>query len=149
MVLSEALPTAQEYIALRDAMGWGRLDEATARRTLDAAAYTVCLRDGEAGGGGRLAGLARVMGDGTLYFFLADLIVAPEARGGGHGETLMRAVVDYFDRAAQPNATITLVAMPGREAFYERFGFRRTPDGPFGHGMRYAGDAKAPPLNRP
>lgn len=119
-------------------MGWGSIDAATARRTLDAAVYTVCLRDGESGA---LVGLARVMGDGALYFFLADLIVAPAYRGGGHGETLMRAVVDYFDRAARPGATVTLVAMPGREAFYERFGFRRTPDGPFGTGMHYA---KAP-----
>ena len=119
-------------------MGWGTIDEATARRTLDAAAFTVCLRDES----GRLAGLARVMGDGALYFFLADLIVAPQFRGGGHGETLMRAVVDYFDRAARPGATIALVPMAGREAFYERFGFRRTPEGPFGHGMHYA---KGPP----
>jgi len=115
-------------------MGWGTIDEATARRTLGAAAYTVCLR----GEGGALAGLARVMGDGALYFFLADLIVAPEFRGGGHGETLMRAVTAYFDRAAGPGATITLIPIAGREAFYERFGFRRTPDGPFGPGMHYA-----------
>jgi predicted GNAT family N-acyltransferase len=121
-------------MALRAAMGWGAIDAATARRTLDAACFTVCLRDAESGA---LAGLARVMGDGALYFFLADLIVAPGRRGGGHGDTLMRAVVDYFDRAARPGATVTLVALPGREAFYERFGFRRTPDGPFGHGMHY------------
>jgi len=78
-----------------------------------------------------------VMGDGALYFFLADLIVAPGFRGCGHGETLMRAVVDYLDRAAKPRATVALVPMAGSEAFYERFGFQRTPDGPFGHGMHY------------
>jgi predicted GNAT family N-acyltransferase len=132
IVLSESIPAPAQYIALRKAMGWGEIDVATAERTLAAASFTVCLRRGE-----DLVGLARVMGDGALYFFLADLIVAREARGGGQGDRLMQAVVDYFHRAAKPGATITLVPMQGREGFYERFGFVRCPDGPFGHGMRY------------
>jgi predicted N-acetyltransferase YhbS len=78
------------------------------------------------------------MGDGALYFFLAELIIDPVVHGRGHGDALMRAVTAYFDRSAVPGATITLVAMPGRESFYERFGFVRCPDGPFGAGMHYA-----------
>jgi predicted N-acetyltransferase YhbS len=126
-------PTAAEYIDLRARMGWGLIDEVTAARTIEAAAFTVCLRDGD-----RLIGLARVMGDGVLYFFLADLIVDPAFRGGGHGDALMRAVTDYFDRNATQGASITLVPLNGREFFYERFGFVRCPDGPFGTGMHYA-----------
>ena len=137
LVLSESVPAPARYIALRKAMGWGEIDLAAAERTLAAASFTVCLhRDDE------LLGLARVMGDGALYFFLADLIVAPEARGGGHGDRLMQAVVDYFDRAAKPGATITLVPMQHREALYERFGFVRCPDGPFGRGMHYRASPK-------
>lgn len=67
------------------------------------------------------------MGDGVMYFFLADLIVDPEFRGGGHGDRLMRLVTDYFDRNAKPGASITLVPLNGRELFYERFGFVRCP----------------------
>jgi predicted N-acetyltransferase YhbS len=134
MILTGTLPQPSEYVALRAAMGWGVIGEAAAARTLEAASFTLCLRDDA----GALAGLARVMGDGVLYFFLADLMVAPAHRGGGHGDTLVRAVVEHFDRAAQPGATITLVTMAGREAFYERFGFKQTPDGPFGAGMHYA-----------
>jgi len=129
----EGPPTPAEYIGLRARMGWGTIDEATAVKTIRAAAFAVCLRDHD-----RLIGLARVMGDGVLYFFLADLIVDPAFRGGGHGETLMRAVTDYFDRNAKPGASITLVPLSGREYFYERFGFVRCPDGPFGTGMHYA-----------
>jgi hypothetical protein len=72
VVLSEALPTTAEYIDLRARAGWGLIDEDIAAATIKAAAYTVCLRCEE-----RLVGLARVMGDGALYFFLADLIVDP------------------------------------------------------------------------
>jgi predicted GNAT family N-acyltransferase len=137
VIVSERLPTVTEYIGLRTTMGWGRIDEETADRTLQAAAFTVCLRRQD-----RLAGVARVMGDGAMYFFLADLIVDPEFYGSGYGDRLMHAVTSYFDRSAMPGATITLVPLNGREAFYEKFGFVRCPSGPFGTAMHYAA---APP----
>ena len=87
-------------------------------------------------------GIARVMGDGAMYFFLADLIVAPEFHGSGYGDRLMHAVTSYFDRSAMPGATITLVPLNGQEPFYEKFGFLRCPSGPFGNAMHYAA---APP----
>jgi GNAT superfamily N-acetyltransferase len=140
IIVSESVPNAAEYRELRALMGWGAIDRASAARTLKAAAFTVCLRRQE-----RLVGLARVMGDGALYFFLADLMVDPEFRGGGHGDALMRAVTAYFDRSAKPGATIVLIPLSGREPFYERFGFVRCPNGPFGSGMHYAA---APPSGK-
>jgi predicted GNAT family N-acyltransferase len=137
VIVSERLPAVSEYIALRATMGWGRIDEETANRTLQAAAFTVCLRHRD-----RLAGVARVMGDGAMYFFVADLIVDPEFRGSGYGDRLMHAVTLYFDRSAMPGATITVVSLKGQEAFYEKFGFVRCPSGPFGTAMHYAA---APP----
>jgi predicted N-acetyltransferase YhbS len=83
-----------------------------------------------------------VICDGAMYFFLADLIVAPEFRSSGYGDRLMHAVTSYFDRSAMPGATITLVPLVGREPFYEKFGFVRCPSGPFGTAMHYAA---APP----
>jgi predicted GNAT family N-acyltransferase len=132
-IVAEQLPTAAEYIGLRSKMGWGAIDEQTAVKTLQAAAFTACLRHH-----GRLIGLARVMGDGVLYFFLADVIVDSEFRGAGHGDRLMQAVMAYFDRNAKPGATIALIALKELEFFYERFGFVRCPDGAFGTGMHYA-----------
>jgi predicted GNAT family N-acyltransferase len=133
VVVSDGLPTAAEYLGLRTKTGWGTIHEETAVKTLQAAAFTACLRHN-----GRLIGLVRVMGDGVMYFFLADLIIDSEFRGAGHGDRLMQAVTAYFDRSAKPGATITLIPLNGREFFYERFGFVRCPDGPFGTGMHYA-----------
>jgi len=82
------------------------------------------------------------MGDGILYFFLADLIIDPEFRGQKLGDRLMRFVTSYFDRCAAPGASITLLPLKGGESFYERFGFVRCPNGPFGAGMHYGA---APP----
>jgi predicted GNAT family N-acyltransferase len=137
IVLSEALPSATEYRELRANAGWGIIDEEIDRQTLASACYTVTLRRQ-----GKLIGLARVMGNGALYFFLADLIVDPGVRGEGLGDRLMLTVTEYFDRSAKPGATIALLPLRGAESFYERFGFVRCPDGPFGTGMHYA---SAPP----
>jgi len=133
IVLAEESPSAAEYRELRSGAGWGDIDESVARQTVGAACYTITLRRQ-----GKLIGLARVMGDGALYFFLADLIVDSSFRGEGLGDRLMRAVTDYFDRSAKPGASIMLIPLRGGESFYERFGFARCPDGPFGTGMRYA-----------
>lgn len=133
IVASENLPTASEYIALREMMGWGTISPETARRTLQATTFVVCLRRQ-----GQLVGLARVVGDGVLYLYIADVIVHPELRGGGHGATLMNAVVAYLKRAAKPGATITLQPLKGREPFYERFGFARCPNEIFGSGIYFA-----------
>jgi ribosomal protein S18 acetylase RimI-like enzyme len=113
VIVCQQLPTAREYIDLRAKMGWGAIGEEIAVKTLQAAAFTACLRHD-----GRLIGLARVMGDDVLYFYLADLIIDSEFRGGGHGDRLMREVTAYFDRSAKPGATITLIPMRGRESFY-------------------------------
>jgi GNAT superfamily N-acetyltransferase len=130
VVLSESVPTISEYIALRQLMGWGTVDEETARRTLDGACFTACLRKD-----GRLVGLVRAIGDGCLYFAVSDVMVSPELRGGGHGATLLKALGNYLRRVAMPGASVTLQPLAGREPFYEKFGWVRCPGGPFGQGM--------------
>ena len=111
-------------------MGSPEVDEETATKTVNNALFTVCLRDEN-----RLLGLARAVGDGVLYFYIADVIVRPELRGSGYGMLLMEAVMQYLRRAAHRGAMIVVVPLEGRETFYERFGFKRCPGGPFGTGM--------------
>jgi GNAT superfamily N-acetyltransferase len=138
LTLLETAPTSDEYIALRRLMGWGTIDQDTARRTLDGACFTACLRRD-----GRLVGLVRAIGDGCLYFAVSDVMLSPELRGGGHGATLLKALGAYLRRVAKPGASITLQPLQGREPFYEKFGWVRCPGGPFGSGMVFA-DAPPP-----
>jgi len=138
VVLSEEHPLVAEYIALREAMGWGTIDEETARLTLAGACFCACLRRD-----GRLVGLVRAIGDGVLYFAVSDVMVSAELRGGGHGATLLKALGDYLRRVARPGASITLQPLAGREPFDEKFGWVRCPGGPFGSGMVFA-DAPPP-----
>lgn len=129
-VIVEELPSVAEFIELRSVMGAPAVDEETASKTINNAVFTVTLRDK----GGAL-GLARVVGDGVLYFYISDVIVHPKLRGNGYGALLMTEVMKYLGRAAHPSAMIVVLPLKGRETFYERFGFKRCPDGRFGIGM--------------
>ncbi len=80
VVLIEERPTVAEYIALRQQIGWGVIDEETARRTIEGACYTVCLRRE-----GRLVGLVRLIGDGCLYFAASDVMGRRSFRAAGMG----------------------------------------------------------------
>ncbi len=131
-LLVEQKPTIEEYMRIRRIMGWGDISPESAQQTLNAATFTVCLREGV-----NLAGLLRIVGDGVLYIFVADVMVRPEYAGKGLGNRLMQAAISYIDEVADPVATVTLVPMPGSESFYERFGFVRCPNKVFGEGMAY------------
>lgn len=100
----EETPTAKEYIELRRILGWGEITHGVAQQTLSSATFTLCLRDKE-----KLAGLLRIVGDGVLYLFIADVMVHPAYAGRGLGNELMEAAVSYIDRVADPWATVTLI----------------------------------------
>ena len=124
------LPAPTEYIALRDRMGWGRVSVGMVEKTLAATTLCVCAREGQ-----ELVGLVRFLGDGCLYFFLADLVVRPDYAGRGLASELMRAAMEHVDTAADRGASVTVVPLAGLEGLYAKFGFEPSPCGPFGHGM--------------
>jgi GNAT superfamily N-acetyltransferase len=70
----------------------------------------------------------RIVGDGGMYFYVQDVIVAPVYHGRGLGAQIMDAMIDYLRRTARPGAFVGLMAAQGAEGFYERYGFRRRPD---------------------
>ena len=71
--------------------------------------------------GGRLAGVGRGLADGFDCAYLCDIAVLPQHQGTGLG----KAVVERLLRLSANHKKIILYAVPGKEAFYERFGFRR------------------------
>lgn len=120
----ERVPTVQEYLALREAVGWGRLDERLAGQGLAGALFTVCALHK-----GNVVGCARVIGDGGLYFYLQDVIVLPRFQGRGLGRRLMESVLRYLDEHARPGSFVGLMAAEGMSDFYRRFGFTARPPG--------------------
>jgi GNAT superfamily N-acetyltransferase len=122
----ERVPTVKEYLALREAVGWGRLSEEMAARGLSNALFTVCVLHDDT-----VVGCGRVIGDGGLYFYLQDIMVVPAFQAKGLGKRLMQLILGYLEAHALPGAFVGLMAANGASAFYTQFGFAvRPPDRP-------------------
>lgn len=70
---------------------------------------------------GKLVGAGRVLADGVDCAYVCDVAVLPAYQGRGLGAAILQRLVD----AAKGHRKIILYAVPGKESFYERFGFRR------------------------
>lgn len=70
---------------------------------------------------GKVVACGRAVADGVDCSYLCDIVVHPAYQGGGLGRELIRRLI----RASKGHRKIILYAVPGREPFYEKFGFRR------------------------
>lgn len=80
--------------------------------------------------------MARAIGDG-LYYLIVDVIVDKEHQGNGIGKMLIEEIVkDVYNKTkVGQKASINLISMQGKEAFYEKCGFRKIPFDFTGYGM--------------
>jgi ribosomal protein S18 acetylase RimI-like enzyme len=115
----------RELRALNAAVGWTDLpgDDDAVSRGLAGSLFGVVLLDDA----GEAVGSARVVGDGGVYFYVQDLIVAPAHQGRGLGNLLMDEVFRYLERAAPAGASVGLMAAEGKAGFYARLGFTTRP----------------------
>lgn len=71
--------------------------------------------------GGVLVAAGRAVADGVDCSYVCDIAVHPSHQGTGLG----REVIERLVAASKGHRKIILYAVPGKEAFYRRFGFRR------------------------
>jgi ribosomal protein S18 acetylase RimI-like enzyme len=128
--LIETLPTPADYNRLRKAVGWGEYDEDVIENALPSTLYCVCAFIGK-----EVVGMARVIGDAGMVFYIQDVIVLPKYQGQGIGTQMMDAVMAYIGAHAHKNTIIGLMAAAGKESFYEKYGFHVRPDKTHGAGM--------------
>jgi GNAT superfamily N-acetyltransferase len=126
----ERLPGATDYNRLREAVGWGAYRKEVIARSLPHSCYCVC-----AVAYGQVVGMARIVGDGGLVYYIQDVIVLPAFQGQGIGTRIMDRIMAYIGMHASHNTIIGLMAAKGKEAFYERYGFIRRPSDRYGAGM--------------
>ncbi|WP_426452839.1 GNAT family N-acetyltransferase [Paenibacillus sp. S-38] len=117
----ERPPTVEEHLMLWQAAGWGTVDSRMAETSIARSVHAV-VAEAE----GRTVGMGRIVGDGAMYFYIQDVAVLPEYRGRGIGRAIVERLLAYIraNRYAQGLAFVGLFASPGKEGFYERFGFR-------------------------
>jgi ribosomal protein S18 acetylase RimI-like enzyme len=119
----ERVPTAAEYLALRQSVGWHGLSATASETGLAHSLYAVCAQQGS-----EVVGCGRIVGDGGVYFYIQDLVVRPEYQRRELGTQIMKKLMGYIERHAQSGAFIGLMAAPGLEDFYARFSFTRFPE---------------------
>lgn len=84
---------------------------------------------------GKTIAIGRLVGDGRLAFFLKDVVVLPDYQGKKIGEMIVRDLLAYIGRVGADKAYIGVMARPGTESFYEKFGFVRRPNQDHGSGL--------------
>ena len=72
----------------------------------------------------RLIGFGRAISDGVYQAAVYDCAVLPEFQGKGVGTTIMKYIM-----ARISHCNVILYASPGKEAFYQKHGFRNMKTG--------------------
>ena len=116
-------PEVRYFIDQREACGWGRISVETARAALDASSVVICVTVD-----GQQAGFGRAVGDGCLAFYIQDVVVDERFRGLGLGRAVIEALIEGILASASDGASIGLMSAPGKEAFYNKFGFLTRPE---------------------
>jgi ribosomal protein S18 acetylase RimI-like enzyme len=70
---------------------------------------------------GKLVGVGRVLADGVYTAYIGDIAVHPDYRGTGVGKQIVAELL----RQCEGHKKIILYSVPGSEASYQKFGFRR------------------------
>lgn len=70
---------------------------------------------------GRLVGAGRALADGGDCAYICDVAVHPDCQGHGLG----REIIARLLARCRGHRKVILYAVPGKESFYERLGFRR------------------------
>jgi ribosomal protein S18 acetylase RimI-like enzyme len=105
-----------ELSALYRAAPLGDKPPEVLRRAFSNSMFRCFVRDG-----GRLVGAGRALADGVDCAYLCDIAVLPSHQRTGLGQQLVRRLLEL----SREHKKIILYAVPGKEAFYKRFGFLR------------------------
>lgn len=123
-------PTSIEFSELRASVGWGITDVDMAQRSLESSLFHVTARVGP-----KLIGMGRIIGDGSMFFYVQDLVVNPDFQKLGVGHVLMQEIEKHLSTVAKKGATVALLSAQGKECFYSRYGYIERSGDPLGKGM--------------
>lgn len=130
LIITHQAPCVDEFLLLREKIGWTNPAYEVAKLSLDNSLFHVCIRTNS-----QLLGYGRVVGDGAMYFYIQDIMVNPDYQQQGIGAHVMHQVESFLENTAQPGSTIGLLAAHNKEAFYEKFGYCSRTGAPLGLGM--------------
>lgn len=122
--------TADVYIRLRSKVDFKEYQKDDVEIALHNSLCTVVVYDAE-----RPIGIARIVGDNRIVFFIKDVVVDPAYQKMKIGNILMGEINAYIAEHACDGAYIGLMSTPGCIPFYKKHGFIERPTQGFGPGM--------------
>jgi ribosomal protein S18 acetylase RimI-like enzyme len=123
-------PSVDDFLCLRNKVGWGELELSLAEQSLSNSLFHVTIYHDN-----YVVGMGRVVGDGAMYFYVQDVIVDPSYQNQGLGTMLMDTIEGYLHYTADKGSTIGLFAAQGKEKLYARYGYIQRPNNTLGNGM--------------
>lgn len=132
MKYQENILAFKDYVDLRESVGWNNYEKEQTVHALAHSLYKITAVEDQ-----QAVGMGRLLGDG-LYYLVVDVVVRPEYQGKGIGSGIIKKILTYVELQTpiQGRASVQLIAEEGKEAFYERMGFKRIPHVNCGTGMR-------------
>ena len=122
----------EDYCKLRESVGWLLFSKEQTQKALINSLYTVIVvKDSQT------VGMGRLIGDG-MYYTIVDIVVQPNYQKQGIGNKIVNMIIEYVEKATPigGRSSIQLIAVKGKEAFYEKMGFKIIPHEFCGSGMR-------------
>lgn len=121
-----------DFLRLFAAVGWGDAPRSMAETAIKNSYATFSVQYEH-----QTIGMARLLGDGAMSFFLKDLVIDPSHQGRGAGRLLLTHIEEYIRAQLQPgwNGYLQLVSARGKEDFYQKAGYAIHPNEHSGPGM--------------
>ena len=123
-------PAQDEFANLRTQVKWQNPDDKTLKASIENSLFWVIVYDTD-----KLIGTGRVVGDGAMYFYIQDIIVAPSYQKQGIGHLVMTHIENYLSSTSPNGATIALLSAHGKESFYTHYGYVKREGDSLGLGM--------------
>lgn len=118
------------YRMLREKVHFKEYEDNDVEIALKNSLYSVAIFDDS-----RPIGIARLVGDNRICFFLKDVVVDPEYQKLKVGSLIMQYIFAYIEANACDGAYIGLMSTPKCVSFYEKYGFVQRPCEGMGPGM--------------
>lgn len=129
--LVSQIPDVDIYLQLRTNGGLSGYDRNAAEIGLKNSLFSVLLLDE-----GTPIGMGRLIGDGSCFVQVTDIVVLPAYQGLGLGKRIMAALIEFIETRLPPTTYVSLIADVPANKLYEQFGFRETAPASIGMSRR-------------
>lgn len=135
----ENIISVKEYNEMYDAVGWGAREEKHVKEALDRTYYSISAYEN-----GEIIGYGRIVGDGTCFLYIQDIMVTPKYQGQKIGSCIMNKLLEKVRKLKETNPYLRVYVGPDyqKESFYRKFGFQTREEAGLGTGMILKDESK-------